>query len=188
MGALAVYLAWDAYLLALFLLLIWWQPPPLNTMLRILLTLIVVMLIWGALAICVGTYEAAYPLILVSPLALLLLKRGTARRWIITLLVWYLVPALNALHLVMLWQSNPRAVNYQSGVFDSANSIGSMLTSLARDYARHFVTGWLGGISASFALLAVGIGVLTFVVCWRLARREIIRPSRSYSLFADFST
>ncbi|MEP7290965.1 MAG: hypothetical protein ABI835_04235 [Chloroflexota bacterium] len=173
LGAIAVYLAWVAFLLALYLLILYWQSP----------RLIYLALMWVAQIVSLGTYEATYPLIFVSPLVLLLLEPRLRRRWTRILFRWYIFPALNLIRQVSLFLLNPGALTYQTGLVASSNSPSAILASFLKIYQRHFFTGWVEGDSSpAYALVAVMTGVLAGVACWRLARGEQPRSKRFHGV------
>ncbi len=169
LGALNVYFSWIAFLLAFYCLLLYWRRPRV-TFLAVL---------WLAQVLCLGTYEAAYPLILVAPLALLPERRSRSR-WRGTLIRWYLFPALNLIRLALVALLSPAALDYQSGlVTGGVPSISSMIESVVGVYVRHFWGGWVdGGISSPYLLIGAALGVLVAAVAWWLARRDPPAPSR----------
>jgi hypothetical protein len=176
MEALSIQFAVVCYLLALYLLILYRDRPRFSLLLGM----------WISLVGCVATYEVVYPLILFSPLVLLL-RHKFNRRFIGTTLLWYLVPALNAVWFVWIIVNFPRAFAYQGGRV-TGFSLSAIMISLFNIYKRHFVDGWLQGrISANslYLLLAVLSALAIGGVCVLLWRREpIVQRSRLPLIFA----
>ena len=163
MGALAVYLAWDAFLLAFYMLILYWVKPRLG----------VLALMWCGLVLSLGIYEAPYPLILVSPFLLLLIKRRSRRQWIGMAWRWYLFPLLNGLRIGALLLLRPDLYHYQASLMTQRPSLVDMFVSLMGVYQRHFFTGWIGdGITVTDGIIALVVGGMALGVIWWLARRE----------------
>ncbi len=163
LGAMTIQFALVCYLLALYLLLVAWERGWMLALLGM-----------GFVQLgCVGIYESVYPLIVFTPLVLLLVRRGTRRRLIRYALLWYAVPFLYALWYAFIVLSFPRALQYQGSLIESP-TIAAIITSLFNIYGRHFVGGWLdsAGVSpAEHLLLGALAGVIAFAVCVALLRR-----------------
>jgi hypothetical protein len=168
MGALAVYFSWVAYLFAFYLLIRYWQRPRLITLIGM----------WVALIINLGIYEAAYSLILVSPLALLIIKRKNRRIWIATTIRWYIFPALNALRFILTLLLQPDTFRYQSEIVSQNNALGSLVENLGFIFQRHFFTAWFElNVIRSDWLLALGIGVIVLGLCvWLIRQKALSDP------------
>jgi hypothetical protein len=120
---------------------------------------------WSALALSLGTYEVAHPLVLLSPLLLAWADGGFTRRVARVTALWYLVPLLHGLWtLAVVLQPT----SYQRHVLGlrhaGAHAVGSYLYHFGRAYARVFVTGWQDAaqalVSSSwFATVGLAIGL-----------------------------
>ncbi len=152
LGAISIEFAVVMVLLATYLLILHWRRPSIAAPLAMAIA-----------ELCsVGMYELVYPLILVTPLALLWFRRKIDRRLIRTAALWYVTPALYAGWYLFIVLNFPRAFQYQSGLIASSGS-SSVLISLFNIYRRHFWDAWVGSLAAIpstdvvFGLLAGGI-------------------------------
>ena len=160
-GALTIHFAVFCYLAAFYLLLVYWNTGRLSA----------VIALWIAQVLCVGNYELAYPLVLVTPLALLLLSPKINRRLIMTTLLWGVIPLINALWYVLIAVNFPRAFQYQ-GSLVANSSITAILTSVFNIYKRHFIDGWFATTAPPYLAVGVLAGMVVFGVCFWLKRRE----------------
>lgn len=126
---------------------------------------------------CLGMYEAAYPLIVITP-ALLLIKRPRLDRLFWSAAgIWYLVPALNLVRYALLLAARPDTFAYQQSlVNESTFTLSGMIEGLIGILQRHFISGWLPGTfdGASellpYALIA---GALVFAGALWLAHTQM---------------
>jgi hypothetical protein len=165
MGALAVYYSSTFYLLAFYLLISYWQRPYFPK----------VLVIWLLQLLCLGMYEASYPLILLSPLVLFALGARFNREFWKSAILWYLIPALNVLRYPLLLQLKPEAFTYQSSLITQPAGTGDMVTALLNIYERHFVGGWFPGtfpVHSEWLPFAILAGLVTFGVCVWLSKHD----------------
>ena len=171
-GALNVYLSWVAYLAAFYFLLRYWRRPRLITLMGI----------WIALILNLGIYEAAYPLILVSPFILLLLKRKGWRIWRGVAFRWYLFPVLNVIRVFLTLLLVPQDFRYQSQLAARQPALFEMFDNLGFVYERHFFTAWFQHeLLTSDWLIASGIGVICLAACLGMFRYIQKNTSRNFS-------
>lgn len=168
LGALNVQLGVVMYLGAFTALIAWWQ-----TQRRISLVLMLFCLL-----ILVGTYEAFYPLVFVSPFTLFVFMSPPriSRRWLRVTLVWYVVPILG-----LLWflNSSLNGADYQVGLIDRSLNIGAMLNALVTIYSRHLLDIWrvLPTDEMIAYYIAIGAGVAVAVMVF-LSSHSDPRPER----------
>ncbi len=163
LGAIAIHFAVVCYLLGVYLLITyrrthrWW----------------LVLLMWFSLALSVGTYEVGYPLILITPIILLIL-RPSLRQFIIASALWYLVPVVNLVFLFIKSRQDASLFGYQSSLLVSIPSLGEMFQSLLNAYKTTLYTGWSinqGLTSTADMVLGVAVGIITLVAFSWLAVR-----------------
>ena len=171
-GALNVYLSWVAYLAAFYCLLRYWQRPHIITLTGM----------WIALILNLGIYEAAYPLILVSPLMVLLLKRKSWRIWRGVAFRWYLFPVLNVIRVFLTLLLVPQDFHYQSQLAARGPALLEMFDNLGFVYERHFFTAWFQHeLLTSDWLIALGISVICLAACLGMLRYFQKNASRDFS-------
>ncbi len=173
MGAVAVYSSSVFYLLAVVVFLAYWKTR----------RLIFLILMINLQMLCLGIYEATYPLILVTPLLLLILHRRINRRLIMTAILWYLIPALNVLRYALLVSNQPEALGYQGGLLDL--DVGRMISGTWGIFQRHFIDGWLPtrfAFDASFIPFALIAAAIVFVAVLRLSRPPTDVPMNRQTL------
>ncbi len=150
-------------LAAILLLVLYWETP------RFWLWLA----IWLAQLLTLGIYELMYPLFFLAPV--LLVRRGnfTARRWLRTAALWWLLPAVLFARVMMLLArgNSYTAQMLEMGMRNSASLPLDMLQSIARMYQMH-ITPWFTlaaradsdpvtlGLVGGAGVLAAGIGWL----------------------------
>lgn len=186
MRSTPIHFATFCFLTALNLLLAYWERPRWFILLGM----------WLALGLSVGTYEIAYPLALASPIFLLWLEKRLNARVIRLSLLWYagfLLPMANS--LIHFGQPNSMQRNLlEAGTADRnlLTFFQEMLESLILAYQRHFIFGWQTAVqqvslNSLYLLLAgvVAFGVL--VVAWLISRNRAVQDtppfSRRYFIF-----
>jgi hypothetical protein len=130
-----------------------------------------------SVVISIFIYEVGYPLVVCTPL-ILLLRRGTPdfRKWLLRLgLAWYAAPILTLLYTALTLTTGP---TYQTWVVQhSGVSQGSVVVAMAQAvwnaYVQHFIGGWLDSARLLFAnggytLLAALMTLAALFVGWRL--------------------
>lgn len=181
-----IHFATFCFLTALNLLLAYWERPRWFILLGM----------WLALGLSVGTYEIAYPLALASPIFLLWLEKRLNARVIRLSLLWYaglMLPMANS--LMRFGQPNSMQRNLlEAGTADRnlVTFIREMLDSLILAYRRHFIIGWETAVqqipvNTLYLLLAVLVALLVLVVGWLVSRnhatKEQAGASRRYFVF-----
>ena len=156
------------YLLAVYFLLCSWDRPRLLTLLLMCVSLVVSIFI----------YEIGYPLIVFTPL-ILLLKRGQLdfrRRFLRLGFAWYIAPILTLLYTALTLASGPTYQTWvvqHSGINQESVAV-EMVLAVWNAYLQHFVGGWLNSLTllladATFALLAALLTAAALLVGWRLS-------------------
>ncbi len=144
------------YLLALWALLRWW-----DTSRRIY-----VPIIWLCQLICLLTYEAAFPLVFVTPIVIFWLERKFSRRVVRFAAVWFVVPIILFVGVGLLflghrlvYLSNPD----ESNLGDTSPALAVFL-SIVYMYLQHFAFGWILALASPlniiYKLLAGMVGLL----------------------------
>ncbi len=142
LGTVSIHASIFTYLLALWLLVRFWKSG--RRWLWILIALIS--------GLCTGFYEGIYPLIFLAPLVLVYLQRGITRRVFLTSLLWLAVPILFGLRLTSILFLNSSSANtYQSSLFASDHSIGTILASLWRANRYSLLDSWISAAMQTFA-------------------------------------
>ena len=142
-----------------------------------------------ASAASIFVYENGYPLIVFTPL-LLLIKRGAPdfRKQFVRLgLIWYVAPILTLIYTALTLGSGP---TYQTWVLQHSginqiSVLGEMAQAVVNTYVQHFATGWvkaLGLVSANigFTVLAALLTLAALGIGWRFARKDEAAPTRVY--------
>ena len=159
------------YLFAVYFMLRAWDRLRLPT---------VLMMVASAVA-SIFIYEIGYPLVMLTPL-LLLIKLGEPefrKRFVRLGLIWYAAPILTLLYTALTLGTGP---TYQSWVIqhsgiNQTSVLGEMAQAVVNAYVQHFAGGWLDalrliGANARFMLLAALLTLTALGVGWRLARED----------------
>ena len=135
-GAINIHLNTFCYFLAVFLLVWYWRNPNLLKLLGM----------WGTLMVAF-TYEANYPLILVTPLLLVCLNKRVSRRVLFVSGLWYVVPVFMLARLVILYSQGSGSFAYQLSLAEvglgSNDAVREMLSSVVRIYERNLAFIWV---------------------------------------------
>ena len=137
--------------------------------------------VWLALALSVGAYEAQYALILVLPLLWWYRMRKARWREINLTIIWYLVPALKMIYMVLLAVTGRgfyRSNYVYAGTEVRVDSlIPTTIDNLLEVYRRTFVLGWTEALADSersnWLALTVVMLALVGSVSWYLRRRDV---------------
>ncbi|MGD0877556.1 MAG: hypothetical protein ABSA01_05340 [Anaerolineales bacterium] len=158
------------YLLAVYLLVDYWQ----NQRLLALAGM------WLSLALCLGSYEEGYPMVIATPLLLVWLQRGISRRVVWNALLWYAAPAIMLSEAILALALGANSSRNEI-IAHAANSepllaqLRSYFHYLIRPYYRSFIESWtdamgqlqLGARSTCLgAALGLVIGVTLAVQRW----------------------
>ena len=126
---------------------------------------------WGAfigMSLALGLiYEVSYPIILASPLLLLWLEKKLTQKVIVVALLWYVMPIILLLRILLLAFSTPDFLAYQTGAIATNNNLSSILSSLWIIYSRMFWSSWAYTIPTAPQGLSdplTYISLITFVV------------------------
>lgn len=149
------------YVLSVYLLLVYWDRPRWYLLL----------FMWFAQVMTTGTYEAVYPLLILTPLVVVWLEGRVTRRVITTAVLWYAAPVLVLVRLTLIVIQNQGAVAYQQHLFTTA-PIHDLLGSLLRAYRVHFIDGWTRIPGSTYIPYGVIAGVIGGGICWRLLRKQ----------------
>lgn len=127
----------------------------------------------SAQLICLLIYEAAYPLILLSPLLLAWLDGKISRRILRMTLLWYLIPLLTGIGLLLTL--NTGAESRQGQIFSLGEAfLADAARHTGRLYLHNLLTGWIDAArrvrvgeigDLLIGLIGGGIGGL---ICWSL--------------------
>ncbi|MBZ0293213.1 MAG: hypothetical protein K8L99_11665 [Anaerolineae bacterium] len=133
-------------------------------------------LIWLAQAISMGLKELMYPLLFSAPLLLVWWERRLSRRVARFVALWYLVPLLFVLNMVIVLirgEGEYVSLVIEQGMGRGESTLPRMLNSVRQMYEYH-VTGWLRAfqqLDSPFLGLALVAGALVGVICaWHLWR------------------
>jgi uncharacterized membrane protein YiaA len=169
LGTLSIHAAMCGYLLAANLLLVYWKHPSWLALIGM----------WLGLGLCVGTYEVSYPLIMATPVLLVWLERRVNRRVIRVSLLWYVLPVLAAIRLLLLRLGDASIISYQSALTAADNSISAMSMAMLEAYRWHLFTSWRDtiGLSPQFlrdplVWIAFTSAMLSGVVLWFQGRAK----------------
>jgi hypothetical protein len=129
-----------------------------------------------AAAVSVLSYEAMYPLVLLTPAGMLWFEKRISRRVIAVGLAWYAVLLLTIVWAVIRTsQLQSTYILTQVEMTGSAltlnENIRAILASIVRAYERNFISGWLeiSGypiLTQTFLSSAAVTGVITLGVAW----------------------
>jgi hypothetical protein len=176
-GAINIHMAVVLFLVAIYLL---FQYATIKPRWYILL------LMWLALALSVSSYEAGYPLIVFSPLVLLLFHLPF-RKFIGLTILWYAVPLLNVVRVFVAITANSTVANYQNGLLQNSTGLADVLRSIVNTYTRSLYIGWrLGTLEATtwtYVFLALAAGLISICVYSFLIRRETHTANRKEMRF-----
>lgn len=164
MGALSIHFALLCYLGAVFCLVSYHLQRKWIWLIPIALCLI----------ITVGIYETVYPLLLFTPVLLVIVTGRLNKQILVTAALWYIVPFLNGIRLLLLRIENPANFGYQMGLLDSSLSIPSMLGSAITNYRKHFIDVWTlieRPIEIQYIHIAICVGIVMALTCILLYRQ-----------------
>lgn len=140
LGALTIHSSILSYLLAVWLLVRFWHSGR--------------WWLWIAISfvtgICIGLYEGIFPLIFFAPLILVYLEGRISRRVIVTSLLWMIVPCLFGLRAASILFFNSSTNSYQSSLFASDHSIGTILASIGRANQFSLIDAWISATNQMF--------------------------------------
>lgn len=163
---LNIHSAIFGYLLAVYLFVTLWERTGLSR-------LIAVVGLWLLLTISLATYEIAYPLVALTPLLQLCLRRSTWQR-IIAAGVWYVCPLFYGVYFLIAQRGTLPTYQgrlLQSGL--SGLSSGQLLAGIVGAYRRNFWDGWLASIrsaSSEYVGLCILAAVMICAVGWLCSR------------------
>jgi hypothetical protein len=181
MGALAIHFALLAYLCAVYCLITYYLDGSRRWLIPMALGLI----------ITVGIYETVYPLLVFTP-ALLLVLRKPDRRFLIASALWYAIPLLNGLRLLLLFTTSSTSFDYQSNLLSDTFSIAPLLEGAINNYRKHFVDVWVltdKPVPTEHVLIGVVAGILLAAVSLFLYFRSTLTvqtTSKRYWILAVF--
>jgi hypothetical protein len=173
LGTVHIHIALAMYLFAAWLLLASYRTK----------NLLLVVPMGAALVLCIGVYEAGYPLIFVTPV-LLWLYQGTKRQLALYTGLWLLVPVLGIARIAALYLSLPQAFAYQEGIFAGLPSLAEGVSAVWTVYRRILLDSWIGysarfdnvgmvsGLAAGVLVLSAGFMLAKNVL--PLRRKEVI--------------
>lgn len=154
-GAMAIQFTLILYMVAAYWLLAYWHRPRWYYIIGMSL----------ALFISLTSYEAGYPLALLTPFILLLLNRRLDRRLLKTAGIWYAALGLTLVFVGSVALLLKFAYPYQSNLLEARPTIQQILESLVNNYTLHFT--WIQNIARSPSVtLALGLTL----ICWWLSR------------------
>ncbi|MFN8373377.1 MAG: hypothetical protein U0694_10955 [Anaerolineae bacterium] len=152
------------YLLAFYMLLRWLQHP------RLIYLLIMVL----AQLQCLLSYEVAWPLVFLTPVALLWLRPRIKRPLLQTSIIWLVIPVAVVLFMITIWFVG--RATYQSQILASSNpdigaSVVTIIIHIGRLYLQHFGLAWYLALSLPLSLqarlLSLLLGIFVGVVSYR---------------------
>ncbi|MEZ4669804.1 MAG: hypothetical protein R3E39_18010 [Anaerolineae bacterium] len=164
------------YFLAVFSLLWYWRSPH-----GLKLLLMGGSLVWSF------TYEANYPLIILTPLLLWVANGRLSRRVVRVTVLWYIVPVIMVARLFLIaGQQGSGAFLYQEALLQQGlgggNIVARIADSFLRAYQRNIGTGWVetvlhlkSSLKTQHLLVALVMTGLTMVVAWRHSQQSTIR-------------
>ena len=161
LGTINIHFDVASYLLAVYLLLWLWQER----------RWVLLPFIGLALGLTTGIYEAAYPLIIFTPLLLLWQEKRFSRRLVTVSLLWYVVPLAVTARLVLITSRNQTAVSYQSGLFRGIVP-QEVFSTFWNVYHIHFADGWQRYPSVTYPQPTLAAMVIAAVICWWLSRHS----------------
>ena len=131
---------------------------------------------WMALALCVGSYEAGYALILAVPLYWWCRNRKSVARNVNLTVIWYLIPAMKLAYMALLVFSGRGFYRshyvYQGREFTLEGIIPETLENVYEVYRRTFAFGWIEAAQdlsrTSFLPLSIGMVAVVAVIAWVL--------------------
>lgn len=130
-GALTVYVSGAAYLLAVYWLLVALERPRPT----------VYFAMWLCLLIAIMSYEAQYPLILITPALLWLTRPALDKRWRGLVLRWFLFPSAWAVYYALSIVTQPSGFAYQASLRPTFD-IGGIVAGIGFLYQRHVSSLW----------------------------------------------
>jgi hypothetical protein len=154
-GAIAIQFTLILYMVAAYWLLAYWHRARWYYIIGMSL----------ALFISLTTYEAGYPLALLTPLILLLLNRRLDRRLLKTAGIWYTALGLTLVFVASVALVLKFPYPYQSSLLEARPTVQQILESLVNNYTLHFT--WIQNVTRSPSVtLAIGLAL----ICWWLSK------------------
>jgi len=103
---------------------------------------------YAALALGLGTFETLLPLVLFTPILLVLMEGGISRRVLRTSLLWLLIPTVLTIYLAFALLTKAGNAAYQSSRLNvPAHGLAAALAdSLVHVYRQHFWMGYRTGL------------------------------------------
>lgn len=166
------HVAVNAWLLAVLLFLLnyrhwrWWYVP----------------LVWLSLIVCLWTYEAAYPLVLLTPTVLLWWRGRFEKHIVRAALLWWLAPIVAFLYVAIQFATGE---TYQSWVLQRSgltnqSVLPEIVEALWMAYRRHFADGFVLGATHFFpvdTLTLIGLLFATITICgaWLGRRSDLLK-------------
>lgn len=137
------------------------------------------------MALCVGTYEAQYAMILTLPLLWIRHLRRPSWSAVNLTIIWYLLPALKLAYIFMLAMTGRSFYRshyvYAGTEVRADNLISTTIDNLLEVYRRTFVVGWGDALADlgrnNWMALTLTMLALAAAVAWYLWRREKDRRS-----------
>lgn len=154
------------YVAAAYLLMLYWDEPRWWRLL----------LLWGALLMSLLIYESVFPAVALTPILLVFRARGLTRRVIAVSLLWWLMPLVAGLRIVLILLTTPSTALYQARYSMHSMQFDGLLGAVPGMVLRSFPGGWqeaLSGLRSAGTLLvpAVVSAVVVLSISLVLARR-----------------
>ncbi len=139
--------------------------------------------IFAMMALCVGTYEAQYALILTLPMLWIRHLRRPGWSAVNLTVIWYLLPALKLVYIFLLAMTRRSFYRshyiYAGTEVRADNLISSTIDNLLEVYHRTFVVGWGDALADlgqnNWMPLTLTMLALAAAVAWYLWRWDVER-------------
>ncbi len=151
------------YVASVYLLMLYWDAPRWWRLL----------LLWGALLMSLLIYESVFPAVALTPFLLVFRARGLTRRVITLSLLWWLMPLIAGLRIVLILLTTPSTALYQT---QYSMQFDGLLSAIPGMLLHSFWGAWneaLSGLRSAGTLLipAAVSAVVVLSISLVLARR-----------------
>lgn len=168
------HMAMLAWFVALNFLISYWRTPRTSTLLAI----------WLATVVSALSHEAMYPVLLASPLILLILERSLGRRHFRVAMLWWIAPLITLLYSMVLVFG--LGFGFQQGTIDGQVSPLDVIAFTGLHFLRLVVLGWQKAVvaftsqsSIQIQLTAVVVGIVACVACVALYQGQTRKNATS---------
>jgi len=107
--------------------------------------------LWMSAALCLGSYEAVFPLFLTVPAILVYTQRRITRRAIVVSLAWFVMPLIFGLRIVFTVLTKTSVLSYQQSIMANDRSLGALVGSVWRAIHFSLVDSWVKAFSQTIA-------------------------------------